>query len=113
MSEDQISTTEEPNLSVTTLVYILQAVGFFFVITFIVAIVINYVKLDEVKGSWLASHFKWQIRTFWFGAIWLALGFVTMPFVIGIFILFANAVWVIYRITKGWLYLNDKKAMYL
>lgn len=112
MSEEIVSTTEETNKSITTLVYALQAGGFFFVITFIVAIVINYVKLDEIRGTWLASHFRWQIRTFWFAIIWLALGFITMPLVIGFFILFANAVWVIYRITKGWLYLNDKKVMY-
>jgi hypothetical protein len=56
--------------TVATVVYALQAVGFFIGITWIVAIVMDYVKKDEAKGTWLESHFRWQIRTFWFGLLW-------------------------------------------
>ncbi len=52
------------------LVYGLQAASFFFGITAIAAVIINYVKKDDVLNTWLASHFRWQIRTFWFGLFW-------------------------------------------
>jgi uncharacterized membrane protein len=51
--------------TLTMVVYALQALGFLNGITWIVAVIINYVKKDEVRGSWLESHFRWQIRTFW------------------------------------------------
>jgi uncharacterized membrane protein len=60
--------------TLTTVVYALQAAGFLVVITWIVAVVIDYVKRDEAKGTWLESHFSWQIRTFWWGLLWAVLG---------------------------------------
>ncbi len=92
-------------------VYILYALSFFAGITAIVAIIINYVKKDEAAGTWLESHFRWQIRTFWFGLLWAAVGMATIFIVVGFAILFANVCWVIYRIVKGWLNLNDNKPM--
>src|SRR5205085_7139166 len=52
------------------------------------AVILNYVKRDEVKGTWLESHFRWQIRTFRYGALWvgLCLAFVIVTFGIGIII---------------------------
>jgi uncharacterized membrane protein len=97
--------------NITTAVYALQAAGFFFGITWIVAIVINYVKKEDVAGTWLESHFRWQIRTFWFGLLWAVLGCLLLVVIIGFAILFADAVWMIYRIVKGWLNLNDNKPM--
>lgn len=99
--------------NITTLIYALQGIGFLGGITFIAALVVNYVKLDDVKGTWLASHFRWQIRTFWYGLLWTAIGVITYLIVIGYVILLVNAVWVIYRIVKGWLCLYDKKQMYV
>ncbi len=98
--------------TLTTVVYALQAVGFFLGITWLVAVVVNYVKRDDVAGTWLESHFRWQIRTFWFGLLWCVLGVLTFIVVIGWIVLVANAVWLIYRIVKGWLNLNDRKPMY-
>ena len=92
-------------------VYALQALGFLVAITWIVAVVINYVKLDDAKGSWLETHFRWQIRTFWWGLLWGALGVITFLIVIGWLILAADAIWIVYRIVKGWLNLNDGKPM--
>ncbi|MEO7558195.1 MAG: hypothetical protein ABIT92_03630 [Gammaproteobacteria bacterium] len=100
------------NLNITTVVYALQAVSFFFVITFIVAVIINYVKRDDVRGTWLESHFRWQIRTFWYGLLWSILGGITFLLIIGYFILIADAIWIIYRIAKGWLRLVEKKPLY-
>jgi uncharacterized membrane protein len=97
--------------TLTTVVYALQAAGFLVGITWIVAVVIDYVKRDEAKGTWLESHFRWQIRTFWWGLAWAVVGAITFLVLIGWFILAADTVWIIYRIVKGWLYLNDDKPI--
>ena len=97
--------------NIATAIYALQAVSFLLGITYFVAIILNYVKLDDARGTWLESHFRWQIRTFWFSLLWFALGGLTLIIVIGYFILFANGLWMIYRIAKGWLNLNDGKPM--
>ena len=98
--------------TITTIVYALQAIAFFIGISFIAAVILNYVKKEDVQGTWLASHFRWQIRTFWFGLLWGIIGVISFFLVVGYFILIANAIWVIYRIIKGWLRLSEGKAMY-
>ncbi len=98
---------------IATIVYALQAASFLFGFTFLVAVVINYIKKDDVSGTWLESHFRWQIRTFWFSLLWSIIGVITIFIVVGYFVLFANAIWLIYRIAKGWLYLADDKPMYV
>jgi uncharacterized membrane protein len=98
--------------TLTTIIYALYAASFVFGITGIVAIIMNYVKKDDVAGTFLESHFRWQIRTFWFGLLWGVLGAATWIFVVGWFVLAANGIWFIYRLVKGWLYLNDNKPMY-
>jgi len=103
----------EANKKIATLVYALQAVSFLLAVTFIAAVIVNYVKRDDVADTWLASHFRWQIRTFWFALLWTVLGFITLLLGIGYLILIAVAAWVIYRIVKGWLALADNKPMYL
>jgi uncharacterized membrane protein len=111
----QTPTPEEQMQSLktlTTVVYALYAVAFFSGITCIVAIIINYIKKDEVAGTWLESHFRWQIRTFWFGLLWGFLGALTWIILIGWIVLAVTGVWLIYRIAKGWLNLNDNKPMY-
>lgn len=103
---------DDSNKTIATIVYALQAASFLVGITFIVAVVLNYVKKSEVAGTWLESHFKWQIRTFWYGLLWFVIGVATFFLFVGYFVLCANAIWVIYRIVKGWLRLNDGKQMY-
>ncbi len=97
--------------TITTAVYALQAVGFFVGLTWIVAVVMNYVKRHEVRGTWLESHFDWQIRTFWWGLLWAVVGAILTLVVVGIAVLFADAVWIIYRIVKGWLNLAENKPV--
>jgi uncharacterized membrane protein len=92
-------------------VYALQALGFINGITWIVAVVIDYAKLDDVKGTWLESHFRWQIRTFWWGLLWGVIGTVLLLVLVGWLVLAAASIWVIYRIVKGWLDLSDNKAV--
>ena len=85
----------------------------------IIAVILNYVKRGEVCGTWLESHFRWQIRTFWFGLLWvsLCLLFVAATLGIGILIawvpLLAVSLWFIYRIARGWLSLNGRRPMYI
>ncbi len=100
-------------INLTTLIYALQALSFLVGITLIAAVFINYVKADEVRGTWLESHFRWQKKTFWYSILWGVIGIITTFFIIGFFILFADAVWMIYRIVKGWLNLSDKRPMYI
>ena len=108
------STEQEKSAkNVTTLIYALYAASFLIGITAIVAIVMNYIKKEDVAGTFLESHFRWQIRTFWFGMLWGMLGAITFVLVIGWFVLIVNGIWIIYRIAKGWLRLNDNKPMYV
>ena len=83
--------------------------------TSIIAVILNYVKRSEVRGTWLDSHFSWQIRTFWFALLWLAVGGILFLTVVGIpfaFALwFATGIWVLYRIIRGWLALSSEKVL--
>jgi uncharacterized membrane protein len=84
----------------------------------IVAVILNYVKRSEARGTWLESHFRWQIRTFWFGALWVALCGLFVVFTLGLGLLLVwiplgvVALWFIYRVARGWMALNDRRTMY-
>jgi uncharacterized membrane protein len=97
--------------TVATVVYALQVAGFFTGIAWIVAVVMDYVKVDDTKGTWLESHFRWQIRTFWWGLLWAVIGALTVFVLVGFAILFADTVWIVYRIVKGWLNLAENKPV--
>ena len=81
----------------------------------IIAVIINYVKRSEVRGTWLESHFRWQIRTFWWTLAWIVLGVVLVLLLIGFVltpILFlAVGLWACYRIIRGWLALRDRRPL--
>jgi len=81
----------------------------------IIAVIINYVKRSDVRGTWLDSHFSWQIRTFWFALLWVLVAAVLFVTVIGIPFAWAiwviTGIWVLYRIIRGWLALVSHKAM--
>lgn len=104
--------SDEANKTLTTVIYALYASSILLGVTILVAIVMNYVKRDDVAGTWLESHFRWQIRTFWFGLLWSVLGVLSLVVVVGFAVLFANLVWFIYRIVKGWIRLNEGRPMY-
>ena len=86
----------------------------------IIAVIINYVKRGDARGTWLESHFSWQIRTFWYALAWallvalvsivlvpaLGLGLVTWP--LGMAVL---GLWAVYRVARGWLRLNGHQPM--
>jgi uncharacterized membrane protein len=85
----------------------------------IIAVIVNYVKRSEARGTWLESHFTWQIRTFWSALAWACvigltgalLAIVLVGFAIWIVGFLALGVWAIYRIARGWLALRDRRAV--
>ncbi len=82
----------------------------------IIAVILNYVKRSDARGTWAESHYRWQIRTFWFSIGWMLLAallvftLVFIPISIGIFV--TVTLWLIYRIGKGWMRLRDRLPMY-
>ena len=84
----------------------------------LIAVILNYVKRSDVRGTWLESHFRWQIRTFWFGLLWVALCAIFVVATLGIGMLIAwlpltvVGLWFIYRIARGWLALVNRQPMY-
>jgi uncharacterized membrane protein len=85
----------------------------------IIAVIMNYVRRGAARGTWLDSHFSWQLRTFWFAVLWVVIiSVVSFPlmlvlvgfgiFWIGIAIL---GIWIIYRVARGWLRLKDGQAI--
>ena len=81
----------------------------------ILAVILNYLKRDEARGTYLESHFRWQIRTFWFALLWVTIAWLFIftlfgiPLAVAIFLI--SGLWVLYRIVRGWLRLNDKLGM--
>jgi uncharacterized membrane protein len=134
MTEGQVVRDPDPSLVTTLhLTYALHAVGlaigafgastvigsFIFGWPSIIAVIINYVRRDQARGTWLESHFAWQIQTFWIAVgvsilvavvsailVLVVIGLITWP--IGFF---ALGVWAIYRIAKGWIALRDQRAI--
>ena len=121
-------------LFVTQLVYILHGLSiviglmtgatiisaFLFGWPSIAAVILNYIMAPDARGTFLQSHFSWQIRTFWYGMIWTVLvaivGALLTPFVIGPFIWLIGfvvlGIWVAYRIVVGWLRLRQYRPVF-
>jgi uncharacterized membrane protein len=95
----------------TTIVYLLQALSFIIPITFLAALIVNYVKRSEVRGTIYESHFRWQIRTFWYTAIWFFVGYLSLIVLVGYLILLGGTLWVIYRIARGWFRLSENQSI--
>jgi uncharacterized membrane protein len=85
----------------------------------LIAVILNYVKRGDVRGTWLESHFRWQIRTFWFGLLWVSLCVLFIIATLGIGILVAwlplalVSLWFIYRVARGWIALRGRRPMYV
>ena len=83
----------------------------------IIAVILNYTKRSEVRSTWLESHFHWQIRTFWFGLLWISLCGAFIIATLGIGLLFVwlpiglVGLWFVYRIIRGWVTLSDRRPM--
>jgi len=91
--------------------------GFVGSVPSIIAVIINYLKRGGARGSWAASHYRWQIRTFWFALLWLLIAMLLIVTVVGapfgLGLLIAVTLWLIYRIARGWMRLLDKQPMYV
>ena len=89
--------------------------AFVFGVPSIIAVILNYVRQPGVRGTFLESHFRWQIRTFWFALLWIVIGLMLFVTLIGIplawILCIAAGIWVIYRVARGWLTLQDRKPM--
>ena len=103
--------TRTPQQNFTQIIYGLYAAAPLLGITAVAAVVLNYIKREEVQGSWLESHYRWQIQTFWISFLGLVVSGSLSFFGIGWLILFVTSVWYIYRVAKGWLWLLDNKPM--
>jgi len=129
------TTLDESLVGYTHVIYALHAVSavigiataativgsFFFGLPSIVAVILNYARRSAVRGTFLESHFRWQIRTFWFGLLatitvialslpllLVLVGFITLPVCIGVI-----GLWLVYRVARGWLALRDRRPMYV
>jgi len=100
-------------IGVTSAITIVGA--FVFGVPSIIAVIINYVYRHTVRGTYIESHFNWQIRTFWFALLWFMIGMMLFVTLIGIplawIVCIAAGVWVIYRVARGWLMLQDRKPI--
>src|SRR5512132_3271174 len=135
MADGQGAATVEPAESVVTLTHVIYALHAVSLVTGIVtaatvvfafltgwpsiiAVILNYVKRRETRGTWLESHFRWQIRTFWFGLLFVVLCVLAIMTSLGIAIIVVwiplaiVTVWFIYRVGRGWVRLNHDQPMY-
>jgi len=84
----------------------------------IIAVVLSYIKRGQARGTWLESHYRWQLRTFWFGLLWAVLCLAIVIGTLGIALLFIwiplgiLTVWFIYRVVRGWSALSSNQPMY-
>ena len=83
----------------------------------IIAVIMNYARRSATRGTYLESHFRWQIRTFWYALLWAVVCGLVMFTIIGIPIalvgLAALGIWIAYRVIRGWLALKDGRPMYV
>ena len=83
----------------------------------IIAVIMNYVRRSATRGTFLESHFRWQIRTFWFALLWVVVLAFLFFTIIGIPFAFVGwvvlGIWIIYRVARGWLALKDRRPMYV
>ncbi len=92
---------------------------FLFGLPSIVAVIMNYARRAEAHGSWLESHFDWQIHTFWYALLWivvtLLIGAPLTLIFIGVYLVIAGfaivGIWVAYRVARGWLALRERRSM--
>jgi uncharacterized membrane protein len=81
----------------------------------LIAVIVNYVKRGRVRGTWLDSHFGWQLRTFWYAVLWALVAIVIWMTVVGILLAWALLVllgiWVFYRLIRGWITLLERRPV--
>lgn len=116
--------------------YLLYVVSYFTAgLMWIVPIVMNYAKRHDADGTWLATHFDWQIKTFWYSIVLFAIGALLIAFALGglgisvmadsgnlaigsvlltglgLLIMVFTFIWHLYRIIRGWIALTDGRPV--
>ena len=133
MATSHLQSTREPLPSVLTVAHLVYALHTIAIVVGIIgaatvvgsflgslpsiaAVILNYVKRGDARGTWVDAHYRWQIRTFWYALLWALLGWALtitiIGAVVGVPILLALTLWLIYRIGRGWLRLRDRQPMY-
>ena len=109
-SEEEIRALKK----LATVVYLLQTATIPLVVTYFIAPLIVYWKRKQAKGTWLESHFRWQINTFWFGLAGFAIGVLALGVIVqvGSILLAATLLWSVYRIGQGWTRLSRGQEMF-
>jgi uncharacterized membrane protein len=135
-SNPSVTVTGQPDASLVSYTHVIYALhslsvligltsavtivgSFIFGLPSIVAVIMNYARQSDARGTFLESHFSWQIRTFWFALLWvlviLAISLPLMLIAVGFLTLIGGYVllglWVIYRILRGWLALGDRRPV--
>jgi uncharacterized membrane protein len=91
--------------------------GFVGSVPSIIAVIISYLKRGSARDTWAASHYRWQIRTFWFALLWLIIALLLVVTLVGapvgLVLLVGLTLWLIYRVARGWLRLLDRQPMYV
>ncbi|MDD1614152.1 MAG: hypothetical protein LUP98_05820 [Methylococcaceae bacterium] len=115
---NNISTEQKESEKLQTLkklaatVYLCQALTFMLAgLPLLLGVAINFYKRNEAQGTWLESHFNWQIKTVWITLAGFAVSGLTLEMGIGFFTLIATVVLLVYRIVIGWNALNDDKPV--
>ncbi len=97
-SQEQIQAAR----NLVTVVYVLQAATFAIVFTYFIAPLLIYWKRKQAAGTWLESHLRWQLNTFWYSLAGIIAGVLTLPMLVGYMILAATVMWFVFRIGQGW-----------
>lgn len=95
-----------------TIVYLCQVLTFFLAgLPLLIGIAINFMYRNDTEGTWIQSHFNWQIKTAWITLAGFSLSGLTFTMGFGFYILLPTLVLLVYRIVVGWNTLNDDKPM--
>lgn len=113
MSEQNASITPPVvnNKSMAMIVYVLYLVGFVTGLTALVGVILAHVNSGSESDPVVRSHFSYQIRTFWWGLLWMIIGCITMFILVGYLVLLGWFVWTVYRCVKGLSALNRGEAI--
>ena len=136
MNDSMINDKRRSLTTYNHITYFLYVISYFTAgLLWIVPIVMNYAKRHDADGTWLATHFDWQIKTFWYGIVWFVIGIMMITFALGgvgvsmlvesgniakgsglliglgLLIIIFTFIWHLYRIVRGWIALTDGRPV--
>lgn len=109
----ELDQLEQQGRSTAQMVYIVQAIACFIPLLWFVAALIIFLKRDAYRETWVESHFRWQWRTVWFGALWGGINLILVVFPPLMWLVaLVLTVWLAYRVIRGWLKLSEGHELY-